>query len=145
MYNHPQTAVSQLEEGVAQVLRAFGDVGMRTAFSVYFREWNHVVYTGDKEFMSGLPSDLAAGVGQYQSSTDLSQSDNFKLFEETYKKYGSDPNGLVTVLLSPHNIQWVSDDFLQRVKDYVVNFRTGVHTHLMVPLTNHPAFDGSPT
>ena len=131
MYNHPQTAVAQLKEDVAEVMRGFGDVGMRTAFSVYFREWNRVVYTDDEEFMSGLPSDLAAGVRKYLSATELSMSDYFKLFEETHKKYSSDPNGRVRVLLSPHNIQWVSDEFLQRAKEYAISFQTGIHTHLM--------------
>ena len=131
MHNHPQTSMPQLEEDVAEVLRAFEDVGMRTAFSVYFRERNRVVYTDDEQFMSGLPSDLTDAVRKYLSSTELSMSDYFKLFEQTYKKYGSDPNGLVTVLLSPHNIQWVSDDFLQRAKEYAAKFQTGVHTHLM--------------
>ena len=134
MYNHPQTAVPQLEEDVAEVMRGLSEVGMRTAFSVYFREWKRVVYTGNEEFMSELPSDLATGVRKYLSSSDLSQSDYFTLFEQTHKKYGSDPNGRVTVLLSPHNIQWVSDDFLQRAREYAVNFETGVHTHLMESL-----------
>ena len=131
MHNHPQTSMPQLEEDVSEVLRGFKDVGMRTAFSVYFRERNRVVYTDDEQFMSGLPPDLAGTVRKYLSATELSMSDYFKLFEQTYKKYGSDPNGLVTVLLSPHNIQWVSDDFLQRAKEYAVKFQTGVHTHLM--------------
>ena len=131
MYNHPQTSVSHLEDDVAEVLRGFHDIGMRTAFSVYFREGNRVVYTGNEQFMAALPSDLADQVETFQSATALSMSDYFKLFEQTYEKYGSDPNGRVTVLLSPHNIQWVSDDFLQKAKDYAVKFQTGVHTHLM--------------
>ena len=131
MYNHPQSSASQLEEDVAEVLRGFGDVGMRAALSVYFREGNRVVYTDNEQFLSGLPYDLANSVRKYLSSTELSMSDYFKLFEQNYQRYGSDPDGRVTVLLSPHNIQWVSDDFLQRAKEYAVKFQTGVHTHLM--------------
>ena len=125
MYNHSQTPVYGLEEDVGEILRAFRDMGMRTAFSVFFREQNRVVYTGDEEFMSGLPSDLAAGVREYLSAMDLSVSDYFKLFEQTYDKCGSDPNGLVTVLLSPANVQWVSDDFLQKTKEYAAKYQTG--------------------
>ena len=79
----------------------------------------------------GCPPTWRMAVRKYLSATELSISDYFKLFEQTYKKYGSDPNALVTVLLSPHNIQWVSDDFLQRAKEYAAKFQTGVHTHLM--------------
>ena len=131
MYNHSQTPVSGLEEDVGEILRAFGDVGMRTAFSVYFREQNRVVYADDEAFLSGLPSDLAASARKYLSAMDLSVSDYFQLFEQTYDKYGSDPNGMVTVLLSPANVQWVSDDFLQRTKEYATKYQTGVHIHLV--------------
>ena len=131
MYNHSQTPVSGLEEDVDEVLRAFRDVGMRTAFSVFFREQNRVVYADDEAFLSGLPSDLAASTRKVLSAMDLSVSDYFSLFEQTYDKYGSDPNGLVTMLLSPANVQWVSDDFLQRTKEYATKYQTGVHIHLV--------------
>ena len=131
MYNHSQTPVSGLEEDVGEVLRAFGDMGMRTAFSVGFRDQNRIVYTDDQQFLSGLPTDLAEGARKYLSRMDLPASDYFKLFEQTYDRYGSDPNGLVTVLLSPANVQWVSDDFLQRTKEYATKYQTGVHMHLV--------------
>ena len=131
MYNHTSTPVSGLEEDVGEVLRAFKDVGMRTAFSVAFRERNRVVYADDEVFLSGLPADLADGARKYLSAVDISSSDYFSLFEQTYEKYGSDPNGLVAVLLSPSNVQWVSDDFLQKTKEYAAKYQTGVHIHLM--------------
>ena len=130
MYNHTQTPVSGLEEEVADVLRGFRNVGMRTAFSVWFREQNQVVYADDEQFLSGLPSDLASGLRKTLAATNVSKADYFKLFEKTYNEYGSDPNGLFTVLLSPANTQWVSDDFLQTVKEYANKFQTGVHMHL---------------
>ena len=37
MHNHPQTSMPQLEEDVAEVLRGFEDVGMRTAFLGVFQ------------------------------------------------------------------------------------------------------------
>ena len=131
MYNHTQTPVSGLEEEVGEILRGFGAVGMRTAFSVYFRDQNRLVYADDEEFLSGLPSDLAANMRKYLSALDMSKTDYFKLFEQTYNKYGSDPNGRVTVLLSPANVQWSSDDFLETTKDYAAKFQTGIHMHLM--------------
>ncbi len=134
MYNHPQTGMPQLEGDVQDILRAFTDTGMRTAFSVYFKERNRVVYQDDEQFISGLPSDLAASVRKYLSTIDLSASDYFKLFEQTHNKYAADPRGLVTVLLSPANVQWVSDDFLQRTKEYATRYKTGVHMHLVESL-----------
>ena len=131
MYNHPQAPVSGIEEDVAEILRGFEASGMRTAFSVYFRDQNRVVYADDEQFLAGLPSDLAAGMRKYLSSINMSKADYFKLFAQTYQKYGSDPNGRVKVLLSPANVQWASDDFLETTKDYAAKFRCGVHMHLM--------------
>ena len=131
MYNHPQTPVTGLEEEVSEILRAFKDVGMRTAFSVYFREQNRVVYADDEAFLSELPSDLAAGTRKILAGMNMSVADYFTFFEQTYAKYGSDPNDLVTVLVSPANVQWVSDDFLQRTKEYATKYQTGIHMHLM--------------
>ena len=134
MYNHPQTDRSRLEEDVEKILRGFTETGMRVAFSMYFKERNRVVGTDDQQFLSGLPADLAENVRKYLSSIVLSASDYFELFEQNYNRFGSDPNGLVTVLLSPANVHWVSDDFLQRTKEYATNYQTGVHMHLVESL-----------
>ena len=134
MYNHPHLPVAQLEEDTADIIRGFGQVGMRTAFSVMFRDRNRVVNGDDEMFLSGLPSDLADNVRKHLALTDLSASDYFSLFEQTYNRYGSDSNGRVTVLLSPSNVQWVSDDFLQRTKEYATKYQTGVHMHLVESL-----------
>ena len=131
MYNHPQTPVSGLEDDVAQILKGLADAGMRTAFSVYFREQNRLVYADDQQFLSGLPTDLAGGLRSYLSAVDLSADDYFALFEKLHQKYGAGADGKVTVLLSPSNVQWVSDDFLQRTKEYAARHQAGVHMHLV--------------
>ena len=131
MYNHSQTPVAHLEEDVADVMRGFADTGMRAAFSVLYRDQNRVVYSDDDKFLAGLPTDLAAGVRKYLASTDLPRSDYFKLFEQTYEKYGSDPDDRITVLLSPANAQWASDEFLQTTKEYATKYQTGIHMHLV--------------
>ena len=131
MYNHPQTPVTGLEDEVEEILRAFRDAGMRTAFSVYFRERNRVVYADDAEFLSGLPSDLAGSVRNFLAGMDLPVADYFELFENIHRKYGADPDSRITVLLSPSNVQWVSDEFLQRTKEYANRYQTGIHIHLV--------------
>ena len=134
MYNHPHLPAVQLEEDTAKIIRGFGQVGMRTAFSVMFRDRNRVVNGDDELFLSGLPSDLASSVRKHLASTHLPATDYFDLFERTYNSYGSDPNGRVRVLLSPSNVQWVSDDFLQTTKEYAAKYRTGIHMHLVESL-----------
>ena len=131
MYNHTQTPVTGLEEDVAQVLRAFGDAGMRVAFSIYLRNQNRVVYGPDRDFLDGLPADLADGLRQYLSASSMTDADYFATFERVYRDYNSGPEGKVKVLLSPANVHWNTDDFLQRTKEYASRYNTGIHMHLM--------------
>ena len=131
MYNHSQSAMNGLEGELDQVLKAFADVGMRTAFSLSFRDRNRIVYSDDQEFMAGLPSDLAANLRDYFAAADMSADDYFALFDRLHKRFADDPNSIVSVLLSPSNVQWVSDDFLQRTKEYATSHQAGVHIHLV--------------
>ena len=130
MYNHPQTPLATMEADIDDVLRAFNDSGLRTAFSVYIRHQNRVVYAGDEEFMAGLPSDLATSLGGFLAAGYQSADDYFALYESIHRKYGHDPAGKVKVLLSPANVQWESDEFLLRTKEYAARHRTGIHMHL---------------
>ena len=134
MYNHTQTPVSGLQDDIARVVRAFQDAGMRVAFSVYYRDQNRIVYDDDERFLAGLPADLADSLRQHLSATNISSEDYFAFFENTFTKHGADPAGKMRVLLSPANVQWNSDDFLQRTKEYAARYGTGIHMHLVESL-----------
>ena len=131
MYNHIQTPVSGLEKEIDEVIGAFKDSGMRTAFSVYLRTQNRVVYGDDEAFIADLPSDLAGSLKKFLAASSLFADDYFGHFEATHRKYGADPSGKIRVFLSPANAQWVSDDFLQRTKEYAARYNTGIHMHLV--------------
>ena len=132
MYNHPRTPVSGLADEADQVLQGFGGAGMRTAFSVYYRGQNRVVYRDDETFLSGLPSDLADGVRRYISATDMTEDDYFSAFETLRDSYGAEASGgLVSVLLSPSNAQWASDEFFFRTKELSARYGAAVHMHLV--------------
>ena len=131
MYNHPQTATATLAEDVDAVLRGFLDAGMRVAFSSYFRNQNRVVYAADRDFLSGLPADLAEGVNRHLAATDMTDDEYFGFFRETYERHNADPSGKVRVLLSPSNVQWNSDEFLQRTRETSLRYNTPIHMHLV--------------
>ncbi|MCH7736367.1 MAG: amidohydrolase family protein [Chloroflexi bacterium] len=134
MYNHAQTPASGLADDVAEVLRGFADAGMRTAFSVYFRERNRVVYQDDEQFISSLPGDLAESLRRFLSAVDLSEEEYFSVFRSLHQDYAGRPDSRVTVLLSPSNVQWVSDDFLLRTKEEAARSNAAVHIHLVESL-----------
>ena len=131
MYNHIHTAIAQLESDVDNVLRGFKESGLRTAFSVYFREQNRVVYQDDEKFLANLPTDLAGDLRAHLTAMNMTEDEYFDFFERTYRKHGTDPSGKVRVLLSPSNVQWNSDHFLQRTKEYATKYKTGIHMHLV--------------
>ncbi len=131
MYNHPQTAAATLQEDVDAVLRGFQDAGMRVAFSSYFRNQNRVVYGADQDFLAGLPADLAEGVNRHLAAADMTDDDYFAFFSQTYDRYNSAPSGGVRVLLSPSNVQWNTDDFLQRTREMSLRYNTPIHMHLV--------------
>ena len=131
MYNHSLTPISTLEEDQDTVLRGFADTGMRTAFSISFREQNRVVYGDDQAFLSGLPSDLADNLRSYLSAVALPAEDYFSLFESLHRRFEDDPSGMVSVLLSPANLHWVTDETLLRTKELAGSHNTGIHIHLV--------------
>ncbi len=132
MYNHPHTPADGLADEAEQVIRGFGAAGMRTAFSVYYRGQNRVVYHDDEAFLSGLPADLAGEVRRYVSATDLPEADYFSLFESLQERHGAEASGgLISVLLSPSNAQWVTDGFLSRTKEYAARYSAAIHMHLV--------------
>ena len=132
MYNHPRTPVTGMADEAEQVLQGFGGAGMRTAFSVYYRGQNRVVYHDDEAFLSRLPSDLADAVRRYLSVTDMTEDDYFSSFESLRESHGAEASGgLVSVLLSPSNAQWASDDFFFRTKELSARYGAAVHMHLV--------------
>ena len=132
MYNHPRTPPEGLLDECGQVLSGFGAAGMRTAFSVYYRGQNRIVYNDDEAFLSSLPADLAAAVRGYVAATDMSEDDYFSFFESLRQAYGIEASGgLISVLLSPSNTQWASDDFFLRTRELSTRYGAAVHMHLV--------------
>ena len=130
MYNHPRTPPEGLAAEAGEVLRGFEAAGMRVAFSVYYRGQNRVVYQDDAAFLSGLPADLAGEVRRYLAGSDLTEDDYFAAFQALHERYGAASGGRVSVLLSPSNVQWVSDEFLVRTKECAARYGVAVHIHL---------------
>ncbi len=132
MYNHPRTPPEGLIEESGEVLAGFAGAGMRTAFSVYHRGQNRVVYQDDETFLSGLPGDLSSGVRRFLAATEISEDDYFSSFQALNDRYGPEASGgLVSVLLSPSNVQWASDDFFFRIKEAAARHGAAIHMHLV--------------
>ena len=132
MYNHPRTPTDGMVEECERVLDGFSGAGMRTAFSVYYRGQNRVVYHDDEAFLTGLPADLGDEVRRYLGVTDISEDEYFSFFESFRESHGPEATGgLVSVMLSPSNVQWVSDEFFFRTRELAGQYSAAVHMHLV--------------
>ena len=61
----------------------------------------------------------------------LPTDDYFGLFESLHRRFEDDPGSIVSVLLSPANLHWVTDEILQRTKETAGRHQAGIHIHLL--------------
>ena len=131
MHNHAtwrKTEGSGFHDSGAHVLQAYQDAGMRVAFSFSHRDQNRVVYQNDEQFLATLPPDLAARINRRLLETQMSTEEYVALFKGLSQDFSEDPR--IRVFLSPGNVQWCSDPFLQAVKEAAGEHGTGIHIHL---------------
>jgi cytosine/adenosine deaminase-related metal-dependent hydrolase len=112
-----------------KVFRAYADAGMRVGFSVAMKEQNRIVYGPDDAFVASLPGSLADAL-RGRLATALSADGYLELFETLTRRHAHGGSGRSRILLSPKNVQWVSDALLARVKSLAATHRTGLHMHV---------------
>ena len=133
MHNHSINAsatagISSPVDLGRQVLRAYEESGMRSAFSFMFRDQNSVVYQDDGEYIASLPAELGSRVRSHLQGRALSSEEYFATFAELHDSFSD--NGRINVFLAPGNVQWCSDVFFQTAKEYATRYGTGMHVHL---------------
>lgn len=112
----------------ARILTAYGEAGLRVAYSVAMKEQNRIVYGDDAKFLGTLPPSLADALGARLGGS-LSGDGYLALFEEMQRRHASGGDR-VRLLLSPSNVQWVSDELFQRITEAARRHRAGIHMHL---------------
>ena len=112
-----------------RILAAYRDAGLRVAYSVAMKEQNRVVYGDDETFLATLPRSLADALGGRLRSG-MSGDQYLTLFEEMHRRHAAAGGDRLRLLLSPSNVQWISDHLFQRIKDAARRYRTGIHMHL---------------
>ena len=134
MHNHGLNRLHEhltLHELGSEVLKAYQDSGMRVAFSFGIRDQNQVVYRDDQNFLSTLPSDLADMIGKGLEKSRLSAEDYQSLVIDMLNQFGSNSaDQRIMHFFSPTNVQWCSDDMLQKIKGFANSIGTGIHIHL---------------
>ncbi len=131
MHNHAtwrKTEGSGFHDSGSEVLKAYQDAGMRVAFSFSHRDQNRVAYEEDERFLARLPRDLANRINQRLVETQMSTEEYVDLFEGLSCDFGDDSR--IRIFLSPGNVQWCNDSFMESVKEAAARHGTGIHIHL---------------
>ena len=129
MFNHIPGASGTLDQDCRQILEAIASIGVRVAFSTYLENQYRIVAEEDEKFLSGLPSELAARVKKHLADTYISDEEYLATFRKIHEEW--DDGSKVRIFLAPANAHWVSDEMLERMKEYAGRFDTGIHIHLV--------------
>jgi cytosine/adenosine deaminase-related metal-dependent hydrolase len=122
-------SVKKLEESANQVIKAYGDIGMRVSYSFGLREQNRLVYEADEKFVQRLPADIAPEVAEMLRGQVVSMEDCFQVFETLHRQHAG--KELARIQLAPTNLHWCTDRGLKTVREYADRYRVPVHLHLV--------------
>lgn len=111
------------------VLGAYGEIGMRAAFSWMMRDRNVLAYAPDAEVLGRMPADLRAWVEPGLAPSRTPIRDYMAFFRRLRAKHaGSDR---VRIGLAPANLHWMSDAALVESFGTAAEVGAPVHMHLL--------------
>jgi 5-methylthioadenosine/S-adenosylhomocysteine deaminase len=123
---------SQWDRSIAEVLRAYSDVGMRVTYSVGLRDQSFFVQGDDSIFLHSLPNPLAVQARTSIQDSSLPPREHLqRYFVQLYEACGSNKSDMVRIQLAPLNLHWCSDDALAAVRDLSEQYDVGIHMHLL--------------
>ena len=121
--------LAAVEQGSNDVIRAYGDVGMRVSYSFAVRDQNRLVYQADSDFVASLPADLRPTMQSWFDRLELSLDDYIALFEHLHARHQTSRRGKIQ--LAPANLHWCSDTALTRLADLSRGYGVPLHMHLL--------------
>ena len=115
--------------GANEVIRAYGDIGMRVSYSFALRDQNRLVYMDDAEFVASLPEDLRPPMERHFARFGMDLDDFMTMFETLHDQHHNADR--VGIQLAPANLHWCSDPALERLADASERFDAPLHMHLV--------------
>ena len=129
MFNQSATARRMVWDEAQANLRAFAQAGVRTAFSLAFKNQCYLVYGNDEDVLSKMPDDLAGGVRGIIDSSILSTEDYLGMTADLIRDYPAGSTNMVRLLYSPQAYHWADEDTLAQIADLARAADGGLHTH----------------
>ncbi len=118
------------EQEVAHIIRGYGESGIRVAFALGIRNQNQLAYSDEQRFLDSLPPSVAARGRKYLASATFPEEEYFTLFDRLHNQYNK-TSSRVKIFHGPLGPTWCSDDLLIRIKQSALNYRTGIHSHML--------------
>ena len=129
MFNQSATARRMVWDEAQANLRAFAEAGVRTAFSLAFKNQCYLVYGNDEDVLGRMPEDLASGVRRIIDGSKLSTEDYLSMTADLIRDYPVNSTNMVRVLYSPQAYHWADEETLGRIADLARAADVGIHTH----------------
>ncbi len=129
MFNQSATARDIVWDEAQANLRALREAGLRTAFSLAFKNQCYLVYGNDEDVLGRMPDDVANGVRGIVESSLLSKEDYLRMTADLIRDYPADSTNMVRVLYSPQSYHWADEETLGEIADLARDADVGIHTH----------------
>ncbi len=129
MFNQSVTPRSVVWDEAQANLRAFSQAGLRTAFSLAFKNQCYLVYGNDDDVYGKMPDDLASGVRGIVEGSILSTEDYLSITADLIRDYPADSTNMVRMLYSPQAYHWADEDTLAQIAELAKAADVGLHTH----------------
>jgi 5-methylthioadenosine/S-adenosylhomocysteine deaminase len=121
--------IKQVQAGSNEVIRAYGDIGMRVSYCFAVRNQNRLVYQRDEDFTASLPAELRPSMERWYGRIKMADQDYVDLFENLYGQHQSSRRGKIQ--LAPANLHWCSDSMLGLLSDLSRKYNVPLHMHLV--------------
>lgn len=116
--------------GVArEILRAYGDIGMRVSFCFNARDQNRLAYEPDETFLARLPVDLRPYATGFLAQRSVTMDDYLALFDQL--REDTKDEARTGIQLAPANLHWCSDDGLRAMQEKARAAGVPMHMHLV--------------
>ena len=116
--------------GMDVALKAYEDLGMRTALGMTLRDDNLYVHEPNEQFLARLPDALAAEVRESPMGYSNPPDKVFAAYEDVVGRWDR-RDDRIRVLLSPDWTPAVSDDLYMRCRRVADEFDTGIMSHVV--------------
>ena len=129
MFNQSASARHMVWDEAQANLRAFEDAGVRTAFSLAFKNQCYLIYGNDEDLIARLPEDLARGIRGMIGGSALGTDDYMAMTADLIGAHPADATTMTRILYSPQSYHWADEETLGSIADAARTAGVGVHTH----------------